>query len=794
LAAGATATAAAAFRIQVATDSIPAARLLLADAAGTFLSRALDFVPPSPTDSIWTANSPSSITLSWRLSDDTDIEGYYLYRSLSSSGPFERVHDEVNGMAYYRDENLPALTRFYYQIATVDSSGNHSQLSYMIAASTSVPLMTGWPVQVDGNGKPSGPAFEDLNSATTSDGSIEIVSGGGHLYALEADGREYVDGDRTAVTLGIFSKRGRTIWSTPAIADIDKDHSKEIVVQSWGDFQISGDESLFVFDGTFAKVKPNWPRKIVNGNWGSPAVGNIDADANLEIVAVAGKYVYAWNSNGTEVRDGDGDPTTNGIFAVVSDLAFALYGSPALANIMGDSRDEIIVAERVSGNPTPVTNRVHVYQGSGTPAPGFPKVIGYASTASPAVANLDGSSDPGPEIIVATGDSVLVFHSDGTAMLGGPPYSTLYNFNNFTQNNDMMSSPAIGDLNVDRSLDIVIGSSTGMVFAWTGRTGQILPGWPVQVSTTDSDLGSPVIANLDNDPELEVLITDDKGYVHGLNHDGTLLEGWPYKTGNGIFGSPAIWDMDGNGTTNVAFSSSDQFIYLLELPTVPFDPLDVEAHPWPKFRHDSSNSGWLERDQFVPVALASLTAQHRGGGTVALGWQATSEYQEFRVYRQLDGGTQVRVGSVSGRTGSGYLTYSFEDKDVPDGRYLYWIGAVARDGGTEEKMGPMRVEVATAGLPLVAELLQNSPNPFNPWTTIHYRVPGSLGKARLSLRIYAVSGRLVRTLVDGPQEPGQHSVTWDGRDGDGRAVASGLYLYRLEGAGVSITRKMSLLQ
>ena len=412
LAAGAITTAAA-FRISVAPDSTPAARLLLSDATGTFFSRAVDFVPPAPPDSLWTTNSPSSITLSWRPPASTDIAGYYVLRSSSSSGPFERINDEMDRMGYFKDEGLPALTRYYYQIATVDSSGNHSPYSYMIAGVTSVPLKPGWPVFVGSDCKLTGAAFEDLNSATTSDGSIEVVTGGSNLMALEADGREYVDGDRDAVTLGVFSKRGSTVWSTPAIADIDRDHSKEIVVQSWGDFVNAGDESLFVYDGTFSKVKPNWPRKIQNGNWGSPALGNLDADQNLEIVAVVGKFIYAWNSNGTEVRDGDGDPNTNGIFAEVDPDAFALYGSPGLANVYGDSRDEIIVAERKSTSSGTTNNQVHVYQGNGIEIPGFPKTIGYVSTASPAIANLDHTGDP--EIIIATGDSVLVFHSDGSS-------------------------------------------------------------------------------------------------------------------------------------------------------------------------------------------------------------------------------------------------------------------------------------------------------------------------------------------------------------------------------------------
>jgi flagellar hook assembly protein FlgD len=57
------------------------------------------------------------------------------------------------------------------------------------------------------------------------------------------------------------------------------------------------------------------------------------------------------------------------------------------------------------------------------------------------------------------------------------------------------------------------------------------------------------------------------------------------------------------------------------------------------------------------------------------------------------------------------------------------------------------------------------------------------------LRVYDVSGRLVRTLVDGRVEAGRHEVAWDGRDQGGRRTASGVYFYRLQGADREMTRK-----
>jgi hypothetical protein len=86
---------------------------------------------------------------------------------------------------------------------------------------------------------------------------------------------------------------------------------------------------------------------------------------------------------------------------------------------------------------------------------------------------------------------------------------------------------------------------------------------------------------------------------------------------------------------------------------------------------------------------------------------------------------------------------------------------------------------------------QNYPNPFNPSTVIGYEIstPGFV-----SLRIYDVRGKLVRTLVDENRAAGPHEVTWNGRTGTGAAVASGNYYYRLETAGEILVRRMVLLK
>ncbi|MEW6411715.1 MAG: T9SS type A sorting domain-containing protein [Candidatus Zixiibacteriota bacterium] len=99
-------------------------------------------------------------------------------------------------------------------------------------------------------------------------------------------------------------------------------------------------------------------------------------------------------------------------------------------------------------------------------------------------------------------------------------------------------------------------------------------------------------------------------------------------------------------------------------------------------------------------------------------------------------------------------------------------------------------EVSSA-LPNQFGLSQNFPNPFNPTTSIRFALPQA---CHVELVVYNMLGQKVRTLVDQRMDAGHQLVEWDGRDGGGQQVASGVYFYRLNAADFSQTKKMMLLK
>ena len=88
-------------------------------------------------------------------------------------------------------------------------------------------------------------------------------------------------------------------------------------------------------------------------------------------------------------------------------------------------------------------------------------------------------------------------------------------------------------------------------------------------------------------------------------------------------------------------------------------------------------------------------------------------------------------------------------------------------------------------------LFANFPNPVNPVTSIEYALPEA---AQVELVVYDLLGQKVRTLVVAQQQSaGYYRLRWDGRDSMGRAMASGVYLYRLVTPEFVQTRKMTII-
>ena len=141
-----------------------------------------------------------------------------------------------------------------------------------------------------------------------------------------------------------------------------------------------------------------------------------------------------------------------------------------------------------------------------------------------------------------------------------------------------------------------------------------------------------------------------------------------------------------------------------------------------------------------------------------------------------------------------YFTFNFNYvKEAPRRaaillRALDWLASAAGSLGEQQVAGATPVP-----LPDKLELAQNYPNPFNPLTRIQLSIPAG-SPLPVRIRIYDVSGQLVKTLFEGIKEPGIHSFEWNGTNEFGHGVSSGVYFCNTTAGRNVMTRKMMLLK
>jgi hypothetical protein len=156
----------------------------------------------------------------------------------------------------------------------------------------------------------------------------------------------------------------------------------------------------------------------------------------------------------------------------------------------------------------------------------------------------------------------------------------------------------------------------------------------------------------------------------------------------------------------------------------------------------------------------------------------------FRILRRAGNSDWERITT---RPIVGGPPYAYVDPDPTPGiRYQYLLETQARSGDTE-RFGPVDIQI-----PLAAVLsLGAVPNPASGAVGIHYSLPAA---ARVSVRVFDPTGRLVRVLVEESfHRAGPHEVIWNARNDSGRKLPAGIYFYQLRAPGSLITHKLVLL-
>jgi hypothetical protein len=198
---------------------------------------------------------------------------------------------------------------------------------------------------------------------------------------------------------------------------------------------------------------------------------------------------------------------------------------------------------------------------------------------------------------------------------------------------------------------------------------------------------------------------------------------------------------------------------------------------------DNSMNMILDAGYTVTNDLAQIDALQGNGGAGDFDGDSDidmDDYDQFALCFTGDGGGPVDPGCSAGDFDGD------DDIDCSDWEQFQFVW-------TDPGSPPPLPDCSSSGLPgegpssVATSLSQASPNPMGPTTKIRYAIGVS---GHVTLRIFDVTGRVVRTLVDDTRSVGDYTETWDGRNDRGEWVGRGVFSYRLEAPGFRSAKKI----
>ena len=454
----------------------------------------------------------------------------------------------------------------------------------------------------------SSPVLGDLDHDPNNDLEIVVGSSDGMVFALKATGSIlWSFSTKDALNTIAPVPTNTTIRSAPCLADLDGDGWLEVLI-TIGSVGSAGENGGVVVIDHEGDLLPGWPvltlslsdSGVTAGVASSPAAGDLDNDGLLEIVFGAfDQRVYALRMDGASMP---------GWPRFVHDT---VWSSPAVADMDRDGFAEVIIG--ADGHYSPYFGLedggyLHLFDHQGNEKAGFPIHVPEIISSSPALADLD--NDGALDIIVGTGTyyggtggyRVSAWNHHGTPLPGWP----------VSTGGDVPGSPAVGDIDGDGDLEVVVGAHDKKIWAWHHNGTVKWSETPKDHTGTSRTQGSVILADYDDDGELEVFF--NFGWEVGiLDQDGSQITGDgsvsgkpTYLTDYTLDSPPAVSDIDNDGYLELVAAGgydggASGRIYIWQLP----QPQTQQVADWPMFRKDAIHSA---RQGPIPEYDATIVA------------------------------------------------------------------------------------------------------------------------------------------------------------------------------------------
>lgn len=261
-------------------------------------------------------------------------------------------------------------------------------------------------------------------------------------------------------------------------------------------------------------------------------LADIDNDGTDEILYGIGNTLYALNGDGTILFE----RTVSGTILL----------PPSVADLNNDGTPEIAV----NTGGVPNAGRVYLLDPTGADLPGWPLNFNdHWMLNAPALADVDGDGTLDivfGERVTSNQGFVHAVKMDGTPINANWPVEVAAT---------PAFTPSIADVDNDGNNDVVIAASSAGMYIFDNQ-GQVFPGFPVVDPNVKYSYQSPILADLDDDGDLEI-IGSNHGDAHAfyvMEHDGSYRPGWPIATSEWTYSPPTVLDVDGDEVFEIFMS------------------------------------------------------------------------------------------------------------------------------------------------------------------------------------------------------------------------------------------------
>ena len=465
-------------------------------------------------------------------------------------------------------------------------------------------LVAGWPKSLGllscltGGFDESRPALVDVDNNNNRELFMAARTDDPNSFScfIELQGRGQDGGSLPGFPI-IVSHISTNTVSTVAVADLDADGMSEIAFHTYCQSCPSGTFSRFYLYQEDGTLKFGWPIDLpttpdfpypINPN--NPVIANVDGGNDLEMIFVttSGSATLCDNDPGNKIYVYK--HTGQLVPGWPKQLPCLAYNSPAVGDIDNNGDMEIVIAMQPPNSGT--IGNVYVYNHDGSIFPGWPKAINEVIPV--ALADVDMNDNGKLEIISVRRDLstyqpwVHVVNHDGTPASGWPvqlPTAQFYSG---------LLDEAIGDIDNNDNGKPEILARTGEYLYLLNHDGTIVNGWPVAIPTNTRPYHALVV-DLEGDGPKEILIDNWQSSqatppmpLWAFRADGTVVPGFP-KMVEKWFKALAAGDLNGNNKVDVLVVDYDGLMYLWEFTGAP----TAMNLPWPDFRHDVQRTSKL---------------------------------------------------------------------------------------------------------------------------------------------------------------------------------------------------------